>query len=248
MKGRSATSDSPWSVLTEAGDPFSQSADEDIPAICVNMVMSVDGATTIAGRVGALTGPTDQRLLRRLRAEVDAVLVGARTVRVEGYGSLLTPDERLRRTRDQRTPEPLLCVVSGRMSLPEDSPALGESPSPVVFLTASRDPLPPAARPVTAIRSADGAPPSATLRLRPLLRRLRAEFGVERIVCEGGATLNAALFAEDLVQELFVSLSPLLAQEAVSPRLLAGGAPVALELAGHAACDDFVFLRYRRAR
>ena len=248
MSGRSVPSDALRRVLTDAGDPFSQSADEDTPAICANMVMSVDGATTIAGRVGALTSPADQRLLRRLRAEADAVLVGARTVRVEGYGSLLGPEERLHRTRDRGTPEPVLCVVSGRLSLAEDSPALGESPSPLIFLTASRDPLPPAARPVAAIRSAGSAPPSGTLRLRPLLRRLRAQFGVKRIVCEGGSTLNAALFAEDLVQELFVSLSPLLAQEAVSPRLLAGGAPVSLELAGHATCDDFVFLRYRRTR
>jgi riboflavin biosynthesis pyrimidine reductase len=240
-------SESLWRVLTEDGDPFSESA-QDIPVICLNMVMSVDGATTIAGRVGALTGPADQGLLRRLRAEADAVLVGARTVRVEGYGSLLGPEERRQRTREQGSPEPLLCVVSGRLSLPDASPALGESPSPLVFLTSSRDPLPRGARPVAAIRSTEGGTPSGTLRLRPLLHRLREEFGVEKIVCEGGATLNAALFAEDLVQELFVSLSPRLAQEAVSPRILEGDAPVSLRLVGHAACEDFVFLRYRRSR
>ncbi len=101
---------------------------------------------------------------------------------------------------------------------------------------------------MAAIRSTDGPTPSGTLlRLRPLLRRLREEFGVERIVCEGGATLNGAL-AKDLVQELFVSLSPLLAQAAVSPRILEGGAPVSLRLARHAAYEDFVFLRYRRSR
>lgn len=240
-------SDFLWSVLTEGGDPFSGSG-RDIPAICLNMVMSVDGATTIAGRVGALTSPADQGLLRRLRAEADAVLVGARTVRVEGYGSLLGPEERLRRTRERGSPEPLLCIVSGRLSLPDASPALGESPSALVFLTSSTKPLPPAARPVAAIRSTDGRTPSGTLRLRPLLRRLREEFGVKRLVCEGGATLNAALFAEDLVQELFVSVSPLLAQEALSPRILEGGTPVPLRLVGHAACEDFVFLRYRRSR
>ncbi len=247
MTGVSERSDPLWRELTEDGDPFGEPG-HDIPVICLNMVMSVDGATTISGRVGALTSPADQGLLRRLRAEADAVLVGARTVRVEGYGSLLGPEARLQRTREKGSPEPLLCVVSGRLSLPDASPALGESPSPLVFLTSSRDPLPPAARSVAAIRSTDGASPSGTLRLRPLLRRLREEFGVGRIVCEGGATLNAALFAEDLVQELFVSLSPLLAQEAVSPRILEGGAPVSLRLVGHAACEDFVFLRYRRSR
>lgn len=67
------------------------------------------------------------------------------------------------------------------------------------------------------------------------------------LVCEGGSTLNETLFAEGLVQELFVSLSPLLAQQAVTPKLVAGDAqPVPLELVAHAASEDFVFLRYRR--
>src|ERR1700749_978109 len=51
------------------------------------MVMSIDGRTAIDGRVGALTGPVDQGILRRLRAAADAVLVGASTGRAAGYGS-----------------------------------------------------------------------------------------------------------------------------------------------------------------
>jgi len=217
-----------------------------VPAICLNMVMSVDGATNIEGRVGALTGPVDQALLYRLRAEADAVLVGAQTVRTEGYRHLLRPEDRYRRGRERGSAEPLLCVVSGRLALPDGSPALGEAPSPLVFLTSSRAALPRAASPVAAIRS-DTASPASALTLRPLLRRLREEFGVKRIVCEGGSTLNETLFAEGLVQELFVSLSPLLAQQAVTPKLVAGDEqPVPLELLAHAASEDFVFLRYRR--
>lgn len=135
--------------------------------------------------------------------------------------------------------------MSGRLSLPEPSPALGDAPSPLVFLTGSRDALPHAARPVAAIRS-EATSASATLRLRPLLKGLREEFGVQRIVCEGGPTLNAALLAEGLVNEMFVSLSPVLAHQVASPRLVAGGTqPVPLELVAHAVCDGFVFLRYR---
>jgi riboflavin biosynthesis pyrimidine reductase len=234
-----------WSALTANREPFGAVADE-VPAICLNMVMSVDGATTLGGRVGALTGAADQRLLYRLRAEADAVLVGAQTVRTEGYRHLLRSEDRRRRARERGSAEPLLCIVSGRLALPDGSPALGEASTPLVFLTSSRATLPQAARPVAAIRS-DDASPAGALRLRPLLRRLREEFGVDRVVCEGGSTLNAALFAEGLVQELFVSLSPLLAQQAVSPKLVAGEErPVPLELVAHAAAEDFVFLRYRR--
>jgi riboflavin biosynthesis pyrimidine reductase len=99
---------------------------------------------------------------------------------------------------------------------------------------------------VAAIRS-EATSASGTLRLRPLLTGLREEFGVQRIVCEGGPTLNAALLAEGLVNEMFVSLSPVLAHQVVSPRLVAGGTqPVPLELVAHAVCDGFVFLRYRK--
>lgn len=224
-----------WHRLAAHEGLFSKPAGEGLPAVALNMVMSVDGATTLDGRVGALTGSTDQKLLRRLRAEADAVLVGAQTVRTEGYGAPLG---------ERGAAEPLLCVVSARGSLPEDSPALGEAPSPLVFLTSSPDPLPAARRPVSALRATDD-PPGGALTLRPLLRRLRAELGVERIVCEGGPTLNATLIGEGLVSEMFVSLSPLVARQSASPDLVRGaGVPVPLRLLGHATAAGFVFLRY----
>ena len=238
-----------WSDLIAFRPPWSEPLGSDVPAICLNMVVSVDGATTVGGRVGPLTGQADQAVLRRLRAEADAVLVGAQTVRVEGYGDLLDRDDRLRRAREGRAPEPLLCIVSTGMALEESSPALGPASSALVFLTCSRDALPRAARPVAAIRCAEDPPASRGLELRPLLRRLREQFGVEGIVCEGGPTLNAALLAEDLVQEMFVSISPRIAGQAAAPGL-AGDSDrtVPLELVGHATDGDFAFLRYRRRR
>jgi riboflavin biosynthesis pyrimidine reductase len=97
---------------------------------------------------------------------------------------------------------------------------------------------------VLAIRS-PAARPGDPVALRPLLARLRAEHGVERVICEGGSRLNGALLAEGLVGELFVAVSPLIAREAGSPPLVAGvSAPLELHLLAHAAADDFVFLRY----
>jgi riboflavin biosynthesis pyrimidine reductase len=85
--------------------------------------------------------------------------------------------------------------------------------------------------------------------LRPLLARLREEHGVERVICEGGGTLNGALLAEGVVGELFVAVSPLIGREAGSPPLVAGVAePVDLELIAHATADDFAFLRYGLSR
>ena len=233
-----------FDALTTTVPPFSRRAADDLPAIAMNMVTSVDGATTLDGRVGRLTAPADQELLRRLRGEADAVLVGAATVRAEGYSRLLHPDARERRERERGAAEPLLVVVSRDANLGPGSPALRAAPSPLIFLTSEAAQLPEAEREVLAFRSPSGSPVEP-VPLRPLLARLRAEYGVERIVCEGGGTLNGALLAEGVVAELFVAISPMIAREPESPPLVAGvTAPLDLELIAHAAVESFVFLRY----
>jgi riboflavin biosynthesis pyrimidine reductase len=233
-----------FDALTATVPPFSRRAADDLPAIAINMVTSVDGATTLDGRVGRLTAPADQELLRRLREEADAVLVGAATVRAEGYSRLLRDEARERRAREPGAAEPLLVVVSRDANLGPGSPALGAAPGPLIFLTSEGAQLPEAEREVVALRS-PAAAPGEPVALRPLLARLRTEHGVERVICEGGSTLNAALFAEGVVGELFVAISPMIAREPSSPPLVAGvTAPIDLELLAHATDDNFVFLRY----
>ena len=230
--------------LTASIPAFSRRAADDLPAIAVNMVTSVDGATTLDGRVGRLTGPADQALLRELREAADAVLVGAATVRAEGYSRLLRDDARERRQRARGSAEPLLCVVSRDANLGPGAPALRAAPSALIFLTSEGAQLPDAEREVLAIRAPTAAP-GEPVALRPLLARLRADHGVERVICEGGGTLNAALLAEGVVGELFVAVSPMVARELDSPPLVGGvGGPVDLMLLAHATADDFVFLRY----
>jgi riboflavin biosynthesis pyrimidine reductase len=232
-----------FETLTADTPPFSRRADHDVPAIAMNMVASVDGATTLGGRVGRLTGPADQQLLRRLREESDAVLVGAATVRAEGYSSLLRPEARERRLRERGAAEPPLVVVSREANLGPSTPGLRAAPSPLIFLTSEDAQLPQAERELHALRAP--AEPGEPVPLRPLLARLRSEFGVERVICEGGSTLNAALFAEGLVGELFVTVSPLIAREPDSPPLVAGvNEPLELELLAQATAESFVFLRY----
>ena len=233
--------------LTASLPPFSRRAADDLPAVAINMVTSVDGGTTLDGRVGRLTGPADQELLRRLREEADAVLVGAATVRAEGYSRLLRPDVRERRERERGAAEPALVVVSRDANLGPGSPALREAPGPLIFLTREGAQLPEAEREVLALHAPSA--PSAPVVLRPLLARLRAEHGVERVICEGGGTLNGALLAEGVVGELFVAVSPMIAREPDSPPLVSGlTEPLDLELLAHATADGFVFLRYGLSR
>ena len=215
-----------WAGLT-AQRPFPPPGDE--PVIALNMVMSVDGRTAIDGRVGALTGPVDQGVLRRLRASADAVLVGASTVRAEGYGSLL---------RDQA--QPLLAVVSRSMAFAPDAPFLRDTASPLVLLTPGEHDLPDAPRELHGI---------AEETLAAGIARLRDEHGVRTIVCEGGASLAASLFDQGLLDEVFVTLSPMLVRDDEAPSIARGGGErVPLTLVGHAAEADFVFSRYEVRR
>ncbi len=76
------------------------------------MVSSVDGRATVGGHVGDLTGPADQRVLLGMRELAAAVVVGGRTVRVEGYEGLLGDEAKARRAARGVPPEPELVVFT----------------------------------------------------------------------------------------------------------------------------------------
>ena len=228
------------------------------PHVILNMVSTADGHATLEGRSGPLSGPADRALFHALRLAVDAVMAGAGTVRVERYGRIV-PDAARRQTRVEqgRSQEPLACIVSGRLLLEGDIPLLADPAARVVILTPSPASLPAgaaAAAEVDYIRAArDGQ-----LDLPAALAELRARFGVRTLLCEGGPHLNAQLLGAGLVDELFLSLSPLLAGGDPDPpnrnpahpealRILAGlelSPPVALELRGVLEHDSGLFLRY----
>lgn len=181
------------------------------------MIVSVDGRATVAGRVAALTGPADQGVLMKLRSLADAVLVGAATVRAEGYGSLLGDESRAERVEDGRPAEPLLCVVSRSARLPDGVATPNEVVAP----------------------GADGDFAAA-------FDHLESEHGVTRIVCEGGPTLLGMLLRHRLVDEAFVTISPTVAFDPAALTLLAGtgAGPRAAELLSCQASGGYVFLRY----
>jgi len=223
----------------------------DRPHVMLNMVSTVDGHATLGGRSGAISGPADRELFHGLRMAVDAVMAGAATVRVEHYGRIV-PDASRRQLRIERglSAEPLACIVSGGLTLQADIPLLAEEAARVVILTPSSASLPAggAAAEVDYIRAArDGQ-----LDLAAALAELRARFDVRTLLCEGGPHLNAQLLGAGLVDELFLSLSPLLAGgdppaggEAL--RILAGpelSPPIALQLRGVLEHNSGLFLRY----
>ncbi len=219
------------------------------PRVMLNMVSTADGRATLGGRSGPLSGRADRALFHGLRAAVDAVLMGAQTVRTERYGRIVaSPAQRRLRVRRGLAEEPLACIVSGRLTLDADIPLLAEPAARVVILTASPASLPAVGAQVDYVR----APHDGLLDLRGALAELAERFAVQTLLCEGGPHLACQLLADGLVDELFLTLSPLLAggenagEEAL--RILAGSAlepPMALDLAGVLRSESQLFLRYR---
>ena len=219
------------------------------PRVLLNMVSSADGRATLEGRSGELSSPADRELFHALRACVDAVLVGAGTLRSERYGAIVRDPLRqeLRRSHGL-DPQPLACVASASVDLDPKIPLLDSPESRVLVLTASEATLPPTRASVEYVRCSAGG----RLDLTAALARLAAEHGVQLLLCEGGPHLAAELVAEGLLDELYLAIAPkLLASSATGDpdlRILAGAEiepPAELELAGALASASHLFLRYR---
>jgi riboflavin biosynthesis pyrimidine reductase len=221
------------------------------PRVLLNMVSTADGRATLAGRSGPISGAADRELFHALRASSDGILVGAGTVRTERYGRLLR-DQSLRELRERRglEPEPIACIVSGRLALGEDIPLLREPESRVAILTASEASVPELGAQIEYVRS-----PGAQLDLAAAMEELAGRFAIVSLLCEGGPHLARELLAAGLVDELFLTISPVLAGGEPSGgealRILAGAEiepPVGLELLGAMRSGSYLFLRYAVAR
>jgi riboflavin biosynthesis pyrimidine reductase len=218
------------------------------PHVLLNMVATADGRATVGGRSGTISDPADRALFHALRAPVDGVLVGAGTVRTERYGPLIRdPEVRRERLRRGLPEEPLACIVSGRLDLDEEIPLLRSPGARVVILTASAASLPAGETQIDYVRSE-----GPQLDLRAALAELSERFAVTRLLCEGGPHLARQLLGAGLLDELFLSVSPLLAGGEPSGgeamRILSGAEldpPAALELRGVLrSSDSTLFLRY----
>jgi riboflavin biosynthesis pyrimidine reductase len=226
-------------------------ADRSAPAgpcwVLANMVGGLDGSAAMGGRVGELSDDTDRRLFRALRGLADVVLVGAETVRRERYGPVRLPDEATAARRAQGRPDtPPLAVVSRSLTLDLGAPLFtepdGASRTIVVTCEASPPDRRAAVAEVADVVVAGGERVEAAEALAALAGR-----GAAVVLCEGGPTLLGELAAADLLDELCLTLSPVLGGDplpvAVAP---AGAAPTRLRRAHVLAEGDSLYLRYER--
>jgi riboflavin-specific deaminase-like protein len=214
------------------------------PYVGLNMVSSLDGKATIEWRTKGLSTELDRRLFHQLRTQVDAVMVGAGTVRSERYGRMTKSQElREKRIAEGLAPDPLAVIVSGRLDLPADLPILNEREQRVVIATGSDASLPDMGEQVEYARTGDDLP--------KLMAHLDETHGIRSVLCEGGPTLNSYLFAAGLVDELFLTLNPKVVGGAAALTIVAGREliePAELALVSLAEGDGDLFTRWRVRR
>ena len=215
------------------------------PRVRMNFVASLDGAVTVRGSSGGLGDANDRLAMQVLRTLADVVLVGAGTVRVEGYGGVRVSETDASWRREHGLAEQLrVAVVSSALHLDPSHPFFAAAVVRPIVVTHAAAPV---ARRAALEDVADVLVcGEASVDLSAMLRAL-AELGLTQVLCEGGPHLFGSLIDADLVDELCLSLSPLLV--AGTAGRIVRGAPEKLRrmrLVHAIPADDLLLLRYRR--
>jgi riboflavin biosynthesis pyrimidine reductase len=212
----------------------------DRPWVRTNFVSTLDGAATGQdGKSGTLGGETDTRVFALLRSLADVIVVGAGTARDEGYADF-TVDTDLR-ARLGLSPVPTMVLVSRSLGIP---PAL-MAPGTVVVTTADAEPAAVAALRETVEVVAEG---HGDIDWTAVLAEF-ADRDWTRVLCEGGPSLHGELVRLDLVDELCLTIAPILASGG-APRIAHGHDAVHHEMTlAHAVeADGGLLTRWVRAR
>lgn len=221
------------------------------PWVRANMVASLDGAAQAGdGLSDGLSSPGDKRVFKVLRALADVVLVGASTVRKEGYRPPRpNPAYAPAREAAGRPPVPVIAIASRGLELDFSAPLFTEALVPTVVLTGpASDPDRLARARAVADVVVAGGPGAAGVDPGAAVDALAAR-GWTRILTEGGPHLLGQLVAAGRLDELCLTLGPLLVGGPAT-RITDGPAPgVPRSMALHTLLeeDGFLFARYVRA-
>ncbi len=219
----------------------------DRPSVRIVMVQSIDGTIAIDGRSGGLGGPADREVYLANRSLADVVLVGAETVRAEGYGpARLTPELVAARRTDGMTALPPIAVISRSLNLDWDAAFFAEATERPIIITTQTA---PAAAVYRAGAHADVIVAGEdSVDIGQAIAQLGRR-GAALVVCEGGPTLNAHLATAGLIDELCLSIAPQIAGGAGARLVNEAELTTRHEFSLHATYvqDDFIFVRYRAA-
>ncbi|MEO6500406.1 MAG: pyrimidine reductase family protein [Jatrophihabitantaceae bacterium] len=214
-----------------------------------HMVAGLDGCAAVQGRVGALSTAPDAALFALMRTLADVVLVGASTVRKEGYGAIRLPPERASSRTDLGLPAtPPLAIVSRSLDLDWTSAPFtnvrAESRSIVVTCAAAPVDRLARAREVADVVVAG----DESVDPGDLMGQL-AERGLHRVLCEGGPTWLGELVTAGQLDELCLTIAPMMGGDPLPVAVFPTGADLTQFALRHVLqAEDTLFLRYERAR
>ncbi len=214
------------------------------PWLRANLVTSLDGAYAFDERSDPLSGRADRRLLVLLRDLSDAVLVGAETARMEGYAAIKRTDARVQWRRERGLSDvPPLVVVTKSLVLDPESPLFVNAAARTIVVT-TQQAAERRGRPLADVADVI-ATPGNNVDLAVALQALQ-ERGLTRLLCEGGPMLLSELVRSGCLDELCLTVSPMLVggedvgllSRAFLPR------PKSLRLAHVLEDEGFLFTRY----
>ncbi|GAA3867686.1 dihydrofolate reductase family protein [Streptomyces sedi] len=214
-----------------------------------NMVASADGAAHHGNRSQPLSGPADMRIFGVLRALADAVVVGAETVRSEGYRPARVRAEFAeRRAAAGQAPAAAIAVVSAALDLDFTAPLFAAPSVPTLVFTGAGAPtgrLAAAADAGVEVVVAGEGAAAEPHRIRAGL----AARGLTRLLAEGGPRVLGAFAGARALDELCLTVAPRIALGA-APRITTGPelpSPLDFHLTDLLEEDGFLFHRYRAA-
>jgi riboflavin biosynthesis pyrimidine reductase len=213
-----------------------------------HMVAGLDGTAAVAGRVGSLSTAPDQSLFPRVRQIADVVLVGAETVRREGYGPIrLTDQAREERQHQGKSATPPVAVVSRSLDFDWSAKVFADAPQDArthIITCEAADPVRRAEAEdvaVVIVAGGDRVEPAAAM-------HALAELEHRVVLCEGGPTWLGELVAADRLDELCLSISPLMGGDPLPVAVTPPGAGLSTFILKNAMVEDStLFLRYERA-
>ncbi|MFI9549483.1 dihydrofolate reductase family protein [Streptomyces sp. NPDC052016] len=213
------------------------------PYVLLSAAVSLDGYLDDTGPDRLLlSGPADFDRVDEVRASVDAILVGARTIRADNPRLLVNSPERRAARRAAGKPEyPLKVTVSGSGELDPAANFWHTGGEKVVYTTDQG-----AERARSLGLAADVVPLGPGLDWRRLLEHLHDVRGVRRLMVEGGGTVHTQLLQEGLADELQLALAPLFVGDPDAPRLFGPGGYQGgrLRLVETRPIEDVVLMRY----
>jgi len=212
------------------------------PWVMLNIVESIDGATAVEGGASGLNDADDRQLFLALRAVADVVMNGAATVRAENLGPVKLSDEMMRRRREAGMQEPPTMVLLSRSLSLDPGMRIFSDPEqrPTIITGIEADP--------DRLEVLDGIADIVQIEELDGSSIIKALGNPSVVLCEGGPTINSQLIRDGVVDEVNLTISPVLAL-GESSRVASGSPlrpPTEMRLDRTLMGDQSLFLRFIR--